>query len=192
MTIENFCRELDRELLLVECCEDKVRVTETMLGKLSVSDFDCCHKWGCESDKYARHLVYRSDNSGCCIVAMSWGPGQGTPVHDHDGTWCVECCLEGRLEIVQYEIEGTETEQDETLYKLGRRQSQHVGPGAVGCLIPPFEHHTILNPFEERAVTLHVYGKELMKSSCFVPIDAGEELFRRIERPLGYAQRAMA
>lgn len=190
MTIENFCLELDQKLLLVDDWDDKVRVTETLLSKLSESDFSCCGKWNCESDKYARHLVYRSNESGCCIVAMSWGPGQGTPVHDHDGTWCVECCLEGQLEVVQYEIEGTKSEREEVFYKLAPRQRQEVGRGAVGCLIPPYEHHTIHNPHSQRAVTLHVYGKELMKSSCFVPVEG--ELYRRVERPLGYAQRAMA
>ena len=59
----------------------------------------------------------------------------------------------------------------------------------MGCLIPPYEHHIIRNPFEERAVTLHVYGKELKKSSCFYPVQ--DDLYRREERQLSYA-KAMA
>lgn len=190
MTLDSFCTQLEQELLKVDCCEDKVRVTERVLSRLSGSDFSCCGKWNCQEGCYARHLVFRSDSCGCCVVAMSWAPGQGTPVHDHDGTWCVECCLEGKLEVVQYEVEGTRQDHDETLYQLSERETQQVSRGAVGCLIPPFEHHVIRNPYPERAVTLHVYGKELLKSCCFYPVDG--ELFRRVERPLGYTAKAMA
>ncbi|MEO6249681.1 MAG: cysteine dioxygenase, partial [Luteimonas sp.] len=40
-------------------------------------------------DHYARRELYRSQRHGYSVVAMTWGPGQGTPVHDHSGLWCV-------------------------------------------------------------------------------------------------------
>ena len=43
----------------------------------------------CESS-YARRLVHRSEALDYTILAMVWGPEQGTPVHDHSGMWCVE------------------------------------------------------------------------------------------------------
>ena len=188
MRIDDFCRELDQGIAANPSWESRVDLVERMLCKLSASDFDCGGKWDCKSDCYARHLVFLGEESGCCVVAMSWGPGQGTPVHDHDGTWCVECCLQGRLEVVQYELEDTREVGGEPLYRFERRESQQVGRGAVGCLIPPYEHHTIHNPFPERAVTLHVYGKELKKSSCFYLVT--ENLYRRQDRPLTYADSA--
>jgi len=97
----------------------------------------------------------------------------------------VECCLEGRLEVVQYEMEGEVDEPEGNLYHFEAKNAQTVGKGSVGCLIPPFEHHVIRNPFTERAVTLHVYGKELKKASCFYPVN--DNLYRREERPLSYA-----
>ena len=36
-------------------------------------------------DHYARREIYRSREHGYSVVAMTWGPGQGTPVHDHCG-----------------------------------------------------------------------------------------------------------
>lgn len=190
MEIVDFCRELDGGLVASESWDDKVALVERMLCKLSASDFTCEGKWNCCSDRYARHLVHYGEKSGCCIVAMSWGPGQGTPVHDHDGTWCVECCLQGRLEVVQYELEDTNDVAGEPIYVFERKESQNVGRGAVGCLIPPYEHHTIHNPFSERAVTLHVYGKELKKSSCFYPIEG--KSYRREEKKLGYSDPVLA
>ena len=41
---------------------------------------------------------------GYSVVAMTWGPGQGTPLHDHSGLWCVEGVWHGELEITQYEL----------------------------------------------------------------------------------------
>ena len=35
---------------------------------------------------------------------MTWGPGQGTPLHDHAGIWCVECVVEGEMEVRQYDL----------------------------------------------------------------------------------------
>lgn len=185
MNIDEFCKELEQGLVSVSGCDEKVNLVEQMLNKLTLSNIDCCEAWDCSSGCYARHLVYHGEESGCCVVAMSWGPGQGTPVHDHDGTWCVECCLQGQLEVVQYELEETRDEARGLLYVFEPKESQKVGRGAVGCLIPPYEHHTIQNPFEQKAITLHVYGKELKKSSCFYPVEAN--LYRREERPLSYA-----
>jgi hypothetical protein len=42
------------------------------------------------ADHYARRELYRSPAHGYSVVAMTWGPGQGTPLHDHSGLWCVE------------------------------------------------------------------------------------------------------
>ena len=49
--------------------------------------------------RYARRELYISEEHGYCVVAMTWGPGQGTPIHDHCGMWCVECVWSGELEV---------------------------------------------------------------------------------------------
>jgi predicted metal-dependent enzyme (double-stranded beta helix superfamily) len=53
--------------------------------------------WG-----YARHLLYRDPQGRFCIAAMVWQPGQGTPIHDHDGTWGMIGMVRGGLEVVNY------------------------------------------------------------------------------------------
>jgi predicted metal-dependent enzyme (double-stranded beta helix superfamily) len=52
-------------------------------------------------DTYGRHLLYRSDDLQYVVVAMAWGAGQGTPIHDHAGVWCVEGVWCGELEVTQ-------------------------------------------------------------------------------------------
>src|SRR3989304_64190 len=65
---------------------------------------ECVHRP--VSDHYARRPLYHSREHGYSVIAMSWGPGQGTPLHDHDAMWCVEGGWLGELEITRYELLG--------------------------------------------------------------------------------------
>ena len=38
------------------------------------------------------------------MVVMTWGPGQKTALHDHAGIWCVECVVDGNMEVAQYDL----------------------------------------------------------------------------------------
>jgi hypothetical protein len=60
-----------------------------------------------------------------------------------------------------------------------------AGVGSSGCLIPPFEYHTLRNAVADRSsVTIHVYGGEMSRCSAFEPRDDG--WYRRRERVLQY------
>lgn len=130
---------------------------------------------------YARHLIYRHPGNGFCLVAMVWGPGQGTAIHDHGGTWCVEGCVQGKLAITSYRMLG---DQAAERVQFEQEERIEVGLGAVGCLIPPFEHHRIHNPFDEVAITLHVYGEELHNCTRFTKADG--DSYRPEKVPLSY------
>lgn len=134
------------------------------------------------TEKYARHLVYKSPSQGYVVVAMVWGPGQGTVLHDHDGVWCVEGVVEGQIEVVQYDA----LEENGELWRFRPEEKVLAGIGTAGTLIPPFEYHTIANALQDGrpSVTLHVYGKELEKAHIFLPEADG--WYRRTVRQLGY------
>src|SRR6478735_1662275 len=104
---------------------------------------DCVH--AAISDHYARRELYRSPGKGYSVVAMTWGPGQGTPLHDHSGLWCVEGVWDGELEIVQYEL----LENEGGRFRFRAAGGIHAGPGSAGSLIPPHEYHTIRNASED-------------------------------------------
>ena len=127
---------------------------------------DCVHQP--IEDHYARRELYRSPAHGYSIVAMTWGPGQGTPLHDHCGLWCVEGVWEGELEITQYEL----LEHDGERFRFRAAGGMRAGPGSAGSLIPPHEYHTIRNASPDRiAISLHVYKGPMEQCCMFRPAD---------------------
>ena len=129
---------------------------------------DCVHEP--ITDHYARRELYRSEDLGYSVIAMTWGPGQGTPIHDHAGMWCVEGVWAGTLEITPYEL----IETRDGKYRFEPRGTMNAGPGSAGSLIPPHEYHTILNPSEDAtAVSLHIYRGAMTSCSVFRPEGSG-------------------
>lgn len=131
-------------------------------------------------DRYARRLIFENPELGYTAVAMTWGPGQGTAVHDHAGIWCVEGVVEGDMEVTQYELE----EERDGMYRFSRKPSIAARVGSAGWLIPPYEHHVLANPTDRVSVTLHIYGGEMDECNVFVPVDDG--WYQRQARQLRY------
>jgi predicted metal-dependent enzyme (double-stranded beta helix superfamily) len=135
-----------------------------------------------DPDHYARRLLHRDPRRGWTAVVMTWGPGQGTPLHDHAGMWCVEGTVHGEMEVVQYEL----AERDgEGRYRFVPRGRVRALPGASGALIPPFEYHVLGNALPgDVSVTLHVYGGEMDHCHVFEPDADGWH--QRVAKPLRY------
>ena len=131
------------------------------------------------TDHYARREIYRSQAHGYSVVAMTWGPGQGTPVHDHSGLWCVEGVWDGQLEITQYEL----LERDGDNFRFRAAGGMQAGPGSAGSLIPPHEYHSIRNASTDAvAVSVHIYKAPMECCSMFVPRDG--EWYVRADKAL--------
>ena len=132
-------------------------------------------------DTYARRLLYRDPGGRYTAVVMTWGPGQGTALHDHAGMWCVECVVDGEMEVQQYDL----VKQSGESYRFEPQARIEALRGSAGCLIPPYEYHTLANRRSDTAsVTLHIYGGELDHCHVFEP--SGDGSYRRIERRLAY------
>lgn len=131
-------------------------------------------------DRYARRLLHRDPAGRYTVVIMVWDRGQGTPLHDHSGMWCVESVYQGRIRVTSYDLEGT---LDEDPLRFAAESVILAGRGESGHLIPPFEYHTLENAEDTPAVTIHVYGGEMTTCSAFFPVEGG---YRRELRPLSY------
>ena len=130
-------------------------------------------------DNYARHLLHKSEEYA--VVVMVWAPGQGTPIHDHDEKWCVECVYRGTITVTSYDMLGSGEGEI-----VGFREEEQVeaGKGMAGALIPPFDYHVIKNETESVAATIHVYGGEMHGCYTFSPLEDGS--YRRERRALTY------
>lgn len=116
---------------------------------------------------YARRELYKCPELGVTIVAMTWGPGQGTPIHDHCGLWCVEGVWQGRIEITSYELK----EDFDDKCRFIKHETILAEAGSSGSLIPPHEYHTIRNHNERQAaISLHIYQDSMGNCSVFEPI----------------------
>lgn len=132
--------------------------------------------------RYARRLLHRDDDRGYSIVVMTWGPGQRTPIHDHAGMWCVEGVWGGSIDVQQYELKKSPQSGD---IRFEARNSYEAGVGSAGCLIPPFEYHSISNPCDQStAVSLHIYGGEM--ACCNVFERQPDGTYQRRSKPLPY------
>ena len=118
------------------------------------------------TDAYARRLLHRDPQGRYTAIVMTWGPGQGTAVHDHGGLWCVEGVVDGEIAVTQYLVQ----QDADGYYRVTPIGSLLAGTGSAGCLIPPTDHHVLANARPARAsVTLHIYGGDLDDCKVFLP-----------------------
>ena len=134
-------------------------------------------------DRYARRLLHRDNELGYSIVAMTWGPCQSTPIHDHAGMWCVEGVCAGSIDVLQFELM---EQQGEERFRFEPRNSYMAGIGSAGCLIPPYEYHMIANPCDRSpAVSLHIYGGDMTHCSVFVK-EQESNWYHKVEKQLSF------
>ena len=180
--IKNLISCLDEALGL----EDPQAITDHLKKKLgdlcTRRDFSLPESYTkCCDSSYARRLLHHDRELNYTVVVMTWGPGQGTGLHDHAGMWCVECVVEGELEVTQYDLQ----EEHDGQCRFACSQRTRTGIGDAGCLIPPYEYHVLSNAHTDRvAVTLHVYGGEMDHCNVYEPGKDG--WWTRRARSLGY------
>src|SRR5262245_57197600 len=86
-------------------------------------------------DVYARRLLHRDPEGRYSALVMVWDKGQGTPLHDHAGMWCVECVYRGKIRVTSFSLQG-----DPEAELVGFKQEEIVlaGVGEAGARNPPF------------------------------------------------------
>jgi predicted metal-dependent enzyme (double-stranded beta helix superfamily) len=120
---------------------------ETMVDRVSGRDFEP-----------GRYLLYKDPDFGFVVMMLVWAPGQQTPIHGH-GTWGVEAVIKNRVRVTSYCCETLEARE------LG---SVVLPPGSVAYVLPPdADIHKVEHFGDAQAITVHVYGKELLENLVF-------------------------
>lgn len=106
------------------------------------------HRVG-DPQRYMRHLLYVDPEDEFVITAITWLPGQQSPVHGHF-VWCAFGIAEGELTEERFRA------PHELLEPLGSKVL-HAGELAELDLGGPM-YHRVSNRTQAPLVTLHVYG----------------------------------
>jgi predicted metal-dependent enzyme (double-stranded beta helix superfamily) len=173
--VRTLIKRLDRAVSLVQpetICEE-VKASLIQLAVSIPADF-----LKPAPERYARRLLHRCPDGSYSVMVMVWAPGQGTPIHDHAGKWCVECVIEGQIEITKYNP--TSDTSAETV-RFEEVETEIASPGEVGILFPPNEYHRIRNVSDTKAITVHVYAGEMLWCHAFHPIESGEHKKERCD-----------
>jgi 3-mercaptopropionate dioxygenase len=112
------------------------------------------------------------------VVAMTWGPGQSSPLHDHAGLWGAEIVVSGTMDETMFALNGR---NEDGRYRFTRGEHRAVKPGGVGVLVPPLEYHDYGNPGTGVSRTLHVYGGDLTHAHAFAQDPDGWWSARHVE-----------
>ena len=106
------------------------------------------HRVG-DPERYMRHLVYVDPDDDFVITAITWLPGQQSPVHGHY-VWCAYCVAEGELTEEQFRAPGRSLERIGTkVLRAGEIADLDLG-GPI--------YHRVSNRSSRPLVSLHVYG----------------------------------
>lgn len=132
--------------------------------------------------KYARNLLYKDEQERFTIIVMSWRPGQGTPLHDHDGKWGVEITCRGNIECTDYDVSKCPQTGN---WKCEPGEVCVQNPGEVGTILPDEGYHTMVNTSSEPAITIHIYENELSQCTIFTPSE-DQQTFLKDTLELGY------
>jgi len=115
------------------------------------------HKQG-DPDKYRRHLLYAAPDGSMSILALVWLPGQVTPIHGHTA-WGALGVFEGQPFCENFAT----WENDQAAIGLRSTSKLCLRPGELGSVRPGIDDlHRIGNDTQQRAITIHVYGRDLL------------------------------
>jgi predicted metal-dependent enzyme (double-stranded beta helix superfamily) len=107
-----------------------------------------------------RYLLYKDPDFGFVVMMLVWNHGQATPIHAH-GTWGIEAVVKNKVRVTSYACDNQEARE------VG---SVVLPTGAVAYVLPPdADIHKVEHFGEGQAITVHIYGRELVENMVFIP-----------------------
>ena len=116
--------------------------------------------------RYMRHLLYVDPDDEFVITAITWLPGQQSPVHGHY-VWCAYGVAEGELTEERFRAPGA------LLEPLG---TNTIRAGELADLdLGGPSYHRVSNRTKQALVSLHVYGVSADKLTTGINRIYGED-----------------
>lgn len=106
--------------------------------------------------RYTRNLIYRDDLFE--LIALCWEPHTESPIHNHSGQLCWLSIQHGALRLENFvSLDGPGPGNGIRLARNGG--IERAGEGVLDLQQGDNGIHRVSNPFDERAVSLHVYSR---------------------------------
>ncbi len=107
-------------------------------------------------------LLYTDNKRLFSIRLYLWGPGEYTPVHDHNA-WGLIGSVLGEFEVIKYTRE--DDGSDEEYARLGEKDRLLLKPGETDVTLPLNNGiHRTGNPTDKTLATMHLYGNPVRRT----------------------------
>ncbi len=109
---------------------------------------------------YQQYLLYRDPQDQFSIVSFVWGPGQSTPIHNHE-VWGVVGVLKGSEISQRFKFEHGKFQKTENADTLNRGDIDYFTPETGDV-------HQVSNAFHDQvSISIHIYGADIGKVERF-------------------------
>ncbi|WP_030193480.1 cysteine dioxygenase family protein [Streptomyces sp. NRRL S-87] len=111
-----------------------------------------------DPERYRQHVLHAEPDGSFSVVALVWLPGQQTAIHDHV-SWCVAGVHQGEESERRYRL----APGAGGAARLVPTEDVVNGPGDVCGFAPPGDIHRVRNSCSSTAISLHVYGADVVR-----------------------------
>jgi predicted metal-dependent enzyme (double-stranded beta helix superfamily) len=135
------------------------RMARTLSAALRSADLLAPRHREGAADTYRRHRLYVDPFGRFSILALVWAPGQGTPIHGHTAWGCAGV-YEGALTVSTFRL----TQASQGVLNCCQTATILARPGDTAFVRPGIgDIHRISNHSDAGALSIHVYGKDLLR-----------------------------
>lgn len=133
--------------------------------------------------KYTRNLIANGKDSRFGLMILAWGPGQQSPIHNHNGSHCIMRVLEGTLTEKLYtrsldeaamesDLSFSETiTPDESEFYEKTRETE-LKSGQTAYIHDKIGWHRVSNSSTEHsAVSLHLYAPPIERCKTYCDVE---------------------
>ncbi len=154
VALDRFCHDIGRALETNALCDVPRRVAGLFPDLLLLPDLLTPAQRCAPVDTYGRNRVFICPRDKFSVLAMVWPAGVSTPIHDHRD-WCSLGVYEGIIEETYYTPASA---APDCAAAVPNRTVRHR-PGAIAHLpVDTPNIHSIRNPTDKVAISIHVYG----------------------------------
>lgn len=107
---------------------------------------------------YSQYCLHIDPDERFSLVAFVWPAGSTTPIHDHCA-WGVVGIYQGVERGTPYTIVKGSREEGQVELEAGMSGDMH--PGDVATVLAPNDVHTVENPGDTVAISIHCYGTNI-------------------------------